>query len=132
VNQDPRSAGSALRRFVAAVILVPLGIVLIAFAVANRQSVTVSLDPFNAERPAGSITLPLFALIIGLIVLGVLIGGITSWVRHGKSRRMARRFEREANALRAELAALRRQPPVSLVPPQAPPPERLQLKPPAR
>ena len=132
MSQDPRSAGSTVRRFVAAVILVPLAIVLIAFAVANRQSVTVSLDPFNAERPAGSITLPLFALIIGLLVIGVLIGGLASWLRHGKWRRLARRSEREANALRAEIASLRHKPEAPLTPSQSPPSERLQLKPPVR
>jgi uncharacterized integral membrane protein len=111
---------------------VPLAIVLIAFAVANRHDVTVSLDPFNAESPAGSLTLPLFALIIGLLVIGVLIGGFASWLRHGKSRRLARRFEREANALRAEIASLRHKPEAPLTPSQVPPPERLQLKPPVR
>ena len=132
MTQDPRSAGTTFRRFVAAVILVPLAIVLVAFAVANRQGVTISLDPFNAERPAGTITLPLFALIIGLLVLGVLIGGIVSWFRHGKWQRLARRAEREAEALRAEIASLRRKPEAPLVPPQVVPPARLQLKPPVR
>ena len=32
-----------------AVILIPLAVLLIAFAVANRQVVVVSLDPFEAE-----------------------------------------------------------------------------------
>jgi uncharacterized integral membrane protein len=132
LNQNPRSARSTIRRFVAAIILVPLAIVLIAFAVANRQSVTLSLDPFSADRPAGSLTMPLFALIIGLLVLGVLIGGLASWLRHGRWRRLARRAEREADALRAEIASLRRRPEAPLVPPQAPPTERLQLKPPVR
>ncbi|MFY9761949.1 MAG: DUF1049 domain-containing protein, partial [Xanthobacteraceae bacterium] len=36
-----------LRKIVAALILVTLGVILIAFAVANRQAVTVSFDPFN-------------------------------------------------------------------------------------
>jgi uncharacterized integral membrane protein len=133
VTQDPRSAGSTLRRFVAAIILVPLAIVLIAFAVANRQDVTISLDPFNPSQPAyATKPLWLFVPILAALILGVLIGGITSWFRHGKSRRMARRFEREVIALRAEIATLRRRPEALLVPPQAPPPERLQLKPPVR
>ena len=52
----PRSGAGVLRKIVAAVILVPLAIVIIAFAVANRQIVTVSLDPFSSERPAASVT----------------------------------------------------------------------------
>ena len=40
-----------LRKIVAAVVLVPLAILIIAFAVANRQNVTVSFDPFSAAEP---------------------------------------------------------------------------------
>ena len=104
---------------------------IIAFAVANRQVVTVSLDPLSAEHPAATVALPLFALIIILLIVGVLIGGIAGWLRHGKWRRIARRYEREAIALRGEIALLQhREPP--LVPSQTPPAERLQLKPPVR
>ena len=53
----------------------PLAVVIIAFAVANRQIVTVSLDPFSGDEPAASVTLPLFALVIVLLIVGVLIGG---------------------------------------------------------
>ena len=84
-----------LRKIVAALILVPLAVVIVAFAVANRQIVTVSFDPFSPERPAASVTLPLFALVIVLLILGVLIGGIAAWLRQGKWRRTARRLERE-------------------------------------
>ena len=71
----------------------PLAVVIVAFAVANRQIVTVSFDPFGAEHPAASLTLPLFALIIVLLIVGVVIGGIAAWLRHGKWRRTARRLD---------------------------------------
>ncbi len=122
-----------LRKIVAAVILIPLAIVIIAFAVANRQIVTVSLDPFSSEHPATSLTLPLFVLVIGLLIAGVLIGGAASWLRHGHLRRTARRFERDIRELRSELASLRHTPSGSArVPETAKPPERLQLRPPVQ
>jgi uncharacterized integral membrane protein len=126
-----RSA-TMLRRIIAAIILVPLGIVIIAFAVANRQSVTVSFDPFSAEHPAASLTLPLFALIIVLLIAGVVIGGLASWLRHGRWRRTARRLERELDSLRRELDLHKRAAGAAPagVPPAAGPPQRLQLKPP--
>jgi uncharacterized integral membrane protein len=129
-----RSASTTIRRFVAAVILVPLGVIIIAFAIANRQSVTVSLDPFSAERPAASLTAPLFALIIVLLVIGVVIGGIAAWLRQSKWRRTARRLEREVADLRIERETLRRD--AGIVPgPGADGsgtiPERLQLRPPS-
>ena len=48
------------RKIVTGLILVPLAIVIIAFAVANRQMVTVSFDPFSSASPAYAATLPLF------------------------------------------------------------------------
>jgi uncharacterized integral membrane protein len=132
VTRDQRSASNVFRKIVAFITLVPLAIIVIAFAVANRQSVSVSLDPFNPEQPAYSKTVWLFVPIFVALVLGVVIGGFASWLRHGRWRRLARRAEREAEALRAEIASLRRKPEAPLVPPQMPAPERLQLKPPVR
>jgi uncharacterized integral membrane protein len=132
LTQASRSAGNLFRKIIAAVILVPLAVVIIAFAVANRQIVTVSLDPFSAEHPAASLTLPLFALVIVLLVLGVLIGGIAAWLRQSKWRRTARRLEREIADLHIEIEALKRTAGVSTTTINAPaaPPERLQLRPP--
>jgi len=134
LSRAPRSAASALRKVVAALILVPLAVVIIAFAVANRQIVTVSLDPFNSSTPAASVTLPLYALVIVLLIIGVVIGGSASWLRHGRWRRTARRLERELGKLRAELDLHKRAAgaaPVN-VPQPVEPPERLQLRPPVR
>ena len=121
-----------LRRIVAALILVPLGVVIIAFAVANRQVVTVSLDPFGADEPAASVALPLFALIILLLVVGVLIGGVAAWLRQGKWRRSARRLEREVHDLQRKVETLEGsagEP--TIVPHEANPPP-LKLRPPVR
>ena len=97
-----------LRRIVTAIIVVPLAAVIIAFAVANRQTVTVSFDPFSATSPAYAATLPLFAVIFAFLILGVLIGGIAAWLRQSKWRRAARQYEAEAHALRAEQETIRR------------------------
>jgi uncharacterized integral membrane protein len=127
-----RSAGNRIRKIIAAVILVPLAVIIVALAVANRQIVTVSFDPFSAEHPAASLTLPLFALVIVLLVLGVLIGGIAAWLRQSKWRRTARRLEREIADLHIEIEALKRSTPGTRVGAPAAPPERLQLRPPLR
>ena len=133
MSREPRSSGGVLRKIVAAVILIPLAVVIVAFAVANRQIVTVSLDPFSSEHPASSLTLPLFALILVLLIAGVLIGGVASWMRHGNLRRTARRFERDIRELRSELASLRHVPSGSAsVPETGKPRERLQLRAPVQ
>ena len=47
-----------IRRIVTALILLPLAIVVISVAVANRQSVVVSFDPFDQAHPALTRALP--------------------------------------------------------------------------
>ncbi len=119
-----------LRKIIAVLVLVPLAVVAIAFAVANRQSVTLSLDPFSASAPAASLTLPLFALVIVALIVGVIAGGVAAWLGQSKWRRHARRQEREANELRVKLAAFAEPGEPSIVPRETTPP-RLKLRPPA-
>jgi uncharacterized integral membrane protein len=128
----PRSSAGVLRRIVAVIVLVPLAVLIIAFAVANRQDVTVSLDPFNSSAPAASVTLPLFVVVIVVLILGVVIGGVAAWLRQAKRRRTVRRLEREVAALRGEIDTLKRAGTPVRIPEAIEPPERLQLRPPAR
>ncbi|MEK9280719.1 MULTISPECIES: LapA family protein [unclassified Bradyrhizobium] len=98
-----------MRKFLTALIVIPLGLILVDFAVANRHFVTVSFDPFISADPSLSVTLPLFLLLIVVAVLGVLAGGCAVWLGQGRWRRAARRNEAEARSARAELADLRAQ-----------------------
>jgi uncharacterized integral membrane protein len=109
-----------LRNIITAIIVVPLVVIVVAFAVANRQAVTVSFDPLSASNPAYAATAPLFVLIFMMLILGVLIGGFAAWLGQGKWRRAARRFDADMRALHDELHALRHQ--HSAVPPAQPPP----------
>src|ERR1700748_2678489 len=97
-----------LRKIVTMLIVAPLAVVIVAFAVANRQSVTVSFDPFSSTTPAYAMTLPLFALIFMLLILGVLIGGTAAWIGQTKWRRTARKLDSEVRSLHQELDAIRR------------------------
>jgi hypothetical protein len=97
-----------IRKLVTALILVPLAIVFIALAVANRQPVLVSFDPFDQINPAFARALPLYALMLILVIAGVVVGGIAAWVRQGKWRRAARLADAQARELRAEVERLRR------------------------
>lgn len=95
------------RRIATLVIVLPLAAVIIAFAVANRQIVTVSFDPFSAASPAYSATLPLFILIFVLVIFGVIVGGSAAWLRQAKWRRVARQLDGENRRLQQELQAAR-------------------------
>ena len=95
-----------VRKLVFWLVLVPLAIIILMFAIANREFVTVSFDPFNAAQPAASITVPLFVLIFVLVILGVIIGGVASWLRQSGYRKAARRRDSDVDALRRENEAL--------------------------
>jgi uncharacterized integral membrane protein len=97
-----------LRKIVTALIVVPLAVVIIAFAVANRQTVTVSFDPFSSASPAYAVTLPLFAVVLMVLILGVVVGGVAAWIRQSKWRRTARKLDGEVRALRDEMETIRR------------------------
>jgi uncharacterized integral membrane protein len=97
-----------LRTVVTAVILIPLALIIVGFAVANRQPVTISFDPFDSSHPAYSMTLPLFVVIFLLVILGVLVGGTAAWLRQGRWRSAARRAEAQSRESTAEVATLRR------------------------
>src|ERR1700722_12344985 len=99
-----------MRKFFTAMVLIPLGLIFIVFAVANRHLVTVSFDPFNSTDPSVAVRLPLFVLIIAVAILGVVAGGSATWCRQRHWRRAARQNEAEARAARAQLAELRTQP----------------------
>lgn len=107
-----------MRRFLSALILVPLALILVVFAVANRQIVTLSFDPFNVAEPALSVRLPLFVLLIAAAVLGVVAGGMATWVRQRHWRRTARRSEAELRQMRQAAPV---QAPATRLPPALPP-----------
>ena len=117
-----------IRKIVSAVILVPLGLVIVALAVANRDVVTVSFDPFSAADPALVVRAPLFVLVFVLVIAGVIIGGVAAWLRQTKWRRAARRLEADLRAARQDADRLRRQ---FATREAAPAPHPLSLRPPA-
>jgi uncharacterized integral membrane protein len=96
------------RKIVTALILVPLAIIIVAFAVANRQAVTVSFDPTSSTNPAYALPMPLFVLIFIVLILGVIVGGVAAWVKQSPWRRTARKLDVDIRELQEELAAFRR------------------------
>jgi uncharacterized integral membrane protein len=88
--------------------VVPVALLLIVFAVTNRGTVGISLDPFSSVPPALSIHLPLFLVILIVLMVGVVIGGIAAWPRQRKWRRAARELELELRIARADAEAWKR------------------------
>lgn len=98
-----------MRKILNALVIVPLALILLAFAVANRQFVMVSFDPFDSTDPSLVLTLPLFIVIIAAAIVGVIAGGLATWFGQRRWRRAARRHEAEAYEVRQKLADLQGQ-----------------------
>ncbi|MBN9041595.1 MAG: LapA family protein [Rhizobiales bacterium] len=95
-----------MRKFFTALVVIPVAVVFLIFAVANRRMVTVSFDPFNSADPSLGVTLPLFIVIIIVAMLGVIAGGVATWFRQRHWRRAARQHEAEVRDVRQQLAQL--------------------------
>ena len=89
-------------KIIAWVIALPVAVVVIAFAVANRGSVGISFDPLPY-----ALDIPIWALTVGALAAGFLIGAMLRWLLDYKWRRMARQARRRAKALEQELADTR-------------------------
>lgn len=96
-----------MRSLLKLLVLVPVAVAVVFFAIANRQIVRVSLDPLTREAPLLAYDLPLFAVVLAALAIGILVGGMASWLAQGKNRKAARQTRREATRLRGETETLR-------------------------
>jgi len=108
-----------MRRFLILFVLLPLAIVAAALSVANREAIVLSFDPFGGAAPHWSVELPLFILLFATLALGILLGGVATWIGQGKWRRAARAERANAARLRQDVERLRER--VTTGPALAPP-----------
>ncbi|WP_028034512.1 LapA family protein [Chelativorans sp. J32] len=106
-----------VHRVVLVLIVLPLAVILIALAVANRAFTPFTIDPFNPGNPALTVELPLFVYLFLALILGMAIGGAITWFRQGRYRRLARDRAQEVERLKA--AAIPERSPTSLARTQA-------------
>jgi uncharacterized integral membrane protein len=96
-----------VRRIVNWLFLVPIALIAVVLAVANRAPVTLSLDPFSRGTSALAFSVPLFAVVILSMIVGVAIGGFAVWWKQGRYRKRCRAAESELAATRSEADRLR-------------------------
>ena len=97
-------------RYIRYAFLGTLGVVLIAVALANRDLVTLTLLPSAVSDLVGlnhSIRLPLFLVILGAIVFGVIIGFIWEWLREHRHRADKTKAEKELHQTKREVRRLK-------------------------
>jgi hypothetical protein len=98
-----------LKRVLTLLIAFPLGAVLVAIAVSNRQPVGLILDPFKPENPALSVELPFYLYLLGALVVGVILGGMATWMGQSRWRQTARAQGQRAARWQAEADRLARE-----------------------
>jgi len=98
-------------RYLRYAFMLTLAICLIAVALANRQDVTLTLLPEGLARIVGvnqSVQLPMFIVIFGGILTGLMVGFVWEWLREYKHRAEAAAKTAEAARLERELTKVRR------------------------
>lgn len=91
-----------LKKLVNVLFVVPLAIVLIVLSVANRQSVTLALNPFQPDDTVLSWSAPFFVFLFLAVAFGIVIGSAVTWFTQGKHRKRARTEARSAVKWQAE------------------------------
>lgn len=97
-------------KYIRYIFLACLGVALIAVALANREFVGLQLLPEGLARIVGmnqAIQLPLFVVIFGGVLAGLLIGFVWEWMREHKHRAEVNRKAKEVGKLEREVKKLK-------------------------
>ncbi|TPW28348.1 DUF1049 domain-containing protein [Pararhizobium mangrovi] len=98
-----------MRKTIKTVIFVPVAIILIVLSVANRNDVTLALNPFNPHDRVLSLTGPFFLFLFAALLIGIICGSFATWLRQGKYRKKARTETLEATRWQAEAEKQKRE-----------------------
>ena len=96
-------------RFWNLLILFFVTLVAVVIAIANRREVILSLDPFSQTSPVLAVSIPLYLVMFLLFLIGVVIGGSSSWLTQGRWRKRARQEKRKRANLEKDLDRKTRQ-----------------------
>ena len=89
-------------KYLSWILTVPLAIVAVVFAISNRAGTTLNLWPLGITVEA-----PLFILVLGSALVGLIVGGFIAWLSAGATRQRRRAAVHRAEAAERELAYLR-------------------------
>jgi lipopolysaccharide assembly protein A len=91
-------------KFLSWLVLALVTLVVILFAVSNRETVSVGLWPLPAL-----VELPLYLVLLGTLVFGFVVGELVAWIGGWRWRREARRGRDRIAMLERELEAAQAQ-----------------------
>ncbi|WP_208442057.1 lipopolysaccharide assembly protein LapA domain-containing protein [Bartonella raoultii] len=90
------------RIFFAIILLIPTGF-LLAFIVANRQMVTLTLDPFQTNSENFTYHAPFFIWLFIFFGLGILLGNLINWFAYHKCKKALKKSKTELEKLKKSI-----------------------------
>jgi uncharacterized integral membrane protein len=87
-----------LSKILSWIISIPLALLIIVFSLVNRTPASVDFWPFPT-----TMEVPLFALILVALMIGVVWGGMAAWLAAGRARKRAREMTRRAEDAEMEV-----------------------------
>ena len=109
-------------RLVGWLLALPLSLLAVVFAVANRHGLRLEMWPLP-----WSLELPVYLAVLGPLVIGMVVGGVLAWTAGHRVRMTARQQRRRAESLERQLVAAGAAAPATVpapatASPQLPPP----------
>ncbi len=98
-----------MKSFLKLLLLAPVAVVIIAFAIGNRHSVKVVADPTAMVFAPLHVEAPLYLVVLVSLMVGTIVGGVAAWMKQGKYRKAARTARADSKKLEAETERLRSQ-----------------------
>ncbi|MCO5732652.1 DUF1049 domain-containing protein [Rhizobium sp. SSA_523] len=81
---------SRVKKIVSLLVFLPLAIVLVVLCVANRQPVTLALNPFRPDDTVLALSGPFFVFLFLALIVGMFVGSVATWLNQGHYRKQAR------------------------------------------
>lgn len=91
-----------MKTFLKWLLIAPIAVIIVTFAIVNRHSVPVSFDPFGSDLPGLRFEVPLFIVMFACAMLGVIAGSAATWLRQGRHRRALRETRSDLAHLKEE------------------------------
>ena len=86
-------------RIINTIVAIVVALLIVLFAVSNRETVTLELWPFPFQ-----VSLGLYAVILLTVLLGFIAGAIGAWLMGARRRREHRRAKKQVRDLEQSLA----------------------------
>jgi uncharacterized integral membrane protein len=91
-----------IKKLVSRIVALLCMVALVAFALANWQTVLVSFDPVTPDNPWLALNVPLLLAMFAAILIGLVAGWLAAWINDGKVRRAARDARAELKHLQTQ------------------------------